>query len=78
MRSGFGGTKITVSSECYEMVPIFPDKPRTKRRLRRTRGKFGRTDRLNPLAYQTPFGLVVHPSIYEQMNRQSTTPEAPQ
>lgn len=44
--STFGGTKITVSADCYEVVPIFPDKPRTKRRLRRARGKFGRTDRL--------------------------------
>jgi hypothetical protein len=66
----FGGTKITVSNEAYEMVPIFPDKPRTKRRMRRTRGKFGRLDRINPLAYQTPFGLVVHPKIYDALKRQ--------
>mgnify|MGYP007046953596 CR=1 FL=1 len=71
MRLGFSGTKITVSSECYEMVPIFPDKPRTKRRLRRTRGRFGRTDRLNPLAYQTPFGMVVHPIIYDRIKNHS-------
>ncbi len=76
MSFGFGSAKITVSAECYEMVPVFPDKPRTKRRLRRTRGKFGRSERMNPLAYQTPFGLVVHPSIYEQLKSRSTTPDA--
>lgn len=69
--STFYGTRITVSAECYEMVPIFPDKPCTKRRLRRTRGKFGRTDRLNPLAYKTPFGMVVHSIIYDRLKNQS-------
>ena len=68
--SAFAGTKIITSDQACEMVPIFPDKPRTKRRLRRTRGKFGCTDRLNPLAYQTPFGLVVHPQIAAELRRQ--------
>jgi hypothetical protein len=67
----FGSIKITVSNEAYEMVPIFPDKPRTKRRMRRTRGKFGRLDRMNPLAYHTYCGLVVHPKIYDGLNRQT-------
>lgn len=67
----FGGTKVVVSDHAYEMVPIFPDKPRTKRRIRRTRGKYGRTDRMNPLAYQTPFGLVVHPKIYAALKARS-------
>ena len=64
------GTTITVSDQCYEMTPIFPDKPRTKRRLRRTRGRFGRLDRLQPMAFQTPYGLVVHPSIYAKLQLQ--------
>lgn len=63
----FAGTRITVSDQAYEMVPLFPDKPKTKRRLRRTRGRFGRTDRMNPLAFKTPYGLVVHPIIYRQL-----------
>lgn len=63
----FYGTKILVSAEAYEMVPIFPDKPATKRRQRRTRGKFGRLDRMKPLAYKTPFGLLVHPAIYTRL-----------
>ncbi len=66
-----GGTKITVSDQAYEIVPIFPDKPRTKRRMRRTRGKFDRVDRMNPLAYHTPYGMVVHPKIYDALKRQS-------
>lgn len=71
MQNAFGGMRVTVSDQAYEMVPIFPDKPRTKRRLRRTRGKFGRADRMNPLAYKTPFGMVVHPIIYERLKNQS-------
>jgi len=63
----FVGMKITVSHEAYEMVPIFPDKPKTKRRLRRTRGRFGRVDRMNPLAFKTPFGLVMHPILYKKL-----------
>jgi hypothetical protein len=70
----FGGMKITVSNEAYKMVPIFPDKPRTKRRMRRTRGKFGRLDRMNPLAYHTSFGLVIHPKLYDALNRQPKPP----
>lgn len=65
-----GGVKITVSDQCYEMVPIFPDKPRTKRRMRRTRGRFGRLDRMNPLAYKTPFGIVMHPILYARLKQE--------
>ncbi|WP_291732273.1 hypothetical protein [Leisingera sp. F5] len=65
----FSGVKITVSDQAYKMVPIYPDKPKSKRRLRRTRGKFGRTDRMLPLAFKTPFGLVVHPRIYSEMRQ---------
>ena len=63
----FGAEKVIVSNEAYEMIPIFPDKPRTKRRLRRTRGRFGRTDRMNPLAFKSPYGLIVHPIIYHKL-----------
>lgn len=72
MINDFGGKKITISSACYEMVPIFPDKPKTKRRKRRTLGRFGRLDRMNPLAYDTGFGLVVHPVIYNRLKNLSS------
>lgn len=65
------GTNVIVSDHAYEIVPIFPDKPRTKRRLRRTKGKFGRTDRMNPLVYKTLYGLVVHPKIYHTLKQQT-------
>jgi len=67
--NSFSRTKIIVSNEAYEMVPIYPDKPRTKRRLRRTLGEYGRTDRMNPLAYSTPYGMIVHPSIYQALKK---------
>jgi len=72
--SRFGGMKVTTSQHAYEMVPIFPDKHRTKRRTLRTRGKFGRTDRMNPLAYQTPFGIVCHPKIYAELKAMRNAP----
>lgn len=72
MGATFSGTRVAVSEECYEMVPIFPDKPRTKRRMRRTRGRFGRVERMNPLAYKTPYGLVIHPILYERLKFHST------
>lgn len=68
------GTNVIVSDQAYEIIPIFPDKPRTKRRLRRTRGKFGRTDRMNPLAYKTAYGFVVHPKIYHMLKQQAKEP----
>ena len=63
----FSGVKVTQSNACYEMVPLFPDKKRTKRRNRRVLGKYGRLDRMNPLAYNTPFGMVMHPILYAKL-----------
>lgn len=71
MRPLFGGIPIRVSDQAYEMVPIFPDKKRSKRRDRRVIGKYGRLDRLTPLSYQTPFGFVCHPKIYRQLQERS-------
>lgn len=71
MGNAFAGTRVTTSAECYEMVPIFPDKKRSKRRMRRTRGRFGRLDRMQPTAYQTPYGLVMHPMLYDRLKAQS-------
>ena len=67
----FTGIEMIVSDQAYEIVPIFPEKPRTKRRLRRTRGKFGRTDRMSPLAYNTPHGMIVHPIIFHALKARS-------
>ena len=68
----FSGVKIIQSSGCYEMVPLFPDKKRSKRRDRRVRGKYGRLDRMNPLAYQTPMGMVMHPILYAKLKERTT------
>ena len=66
-RGAFSGVNIIQSSECYEMVPLFPDKKRSKRRDRRVRGKYGRLDRMHPLAYNTPHGMVMHPILYAKL-----------
>lgn len=58
------GTPITISAEAYETRQIFPDKPRTKRRLRRTKAKFGRTQYNHPMAYRMGNSIVMHPTIY--------------
>lgn len=65
--SMFSGIKIIQSTEAYEIVPLFPDKKRSKRRDRRVRGKYGRLDRMNPLAYKTPNGMVIHPILYQKL-----------
>ncbi|WP_170561419.1 hypothetical protein [Ruegeria atlantica] len=67
--ASIGGVRVFVSDQAYRMVPIFPDKPRTKRRLRRTRGKYGRTDRIEHLAYMIPGGVIAHPSIHAKLTR---------
>ena len=67
----FEGIKVWVSDAAAETVPIFPDKPATKRRLRRTRGKFGRTHREVPTTYRVAFGLIVHPTIYRELKKRT-------
>ena len=67
----FGGVNITVSEYAYEMVPIFPYKKRTKRRVRRTRAKYGRIDRMNPLIFETPHGFVLHPKLYADLKNRT-------
>ena len=59
----FGGLRVIVSEHAQESFRIFPDKKRTKRRMRRLRGKWGSEYRVRPMAYRTPHGLVCHPSI---------------
>ena len=67
----FSGLNVVVSEHAHEMVPIFPDKKRSKRRNRRVRGKYGRLDRMNPVTFKTPHGLVVHPRIYSELKKQA-------
>jgi hypothetical protein len=59
----FGGMRVIISEHATEEFRIFPDKPRTKRRMRRLRGKWGNETRRRPCAFQTPQGLIVHPAI---------------
>lgn len=67
----FGGIPIQVSvnaTECCDLMVLF-NKPNTKRRRRRMRGKYGRLVYDKPVAFQTPRGLVMHPVLFEELKR---------
>jgi hypothetical protein len=66
----YGGLQIFVSSHCTEEVCRFPDKKRTKRRMRRVIGKYGSWKVRRPAAYRAGPALYVHPVIYDQMRRE--------
>ncbi len=72
MPTTFGGTRVMGSDAATALYRIFPDKPRTKRRMRRLRGKWGNEFIRKPCAYQTANGLIVHPTIWAQMKQAST------
>lgn len=65
------GMPVHVSRVAVERRPIFQDRPRTKRRVRRVVAKFGSWEREYPCAYRFGDMLVVHPVVYEQMRAQS-------
>ena len=65
-----GGMNILVSEHATEKFRIFPDRKRTKRGNRRFRAKWGSDIRRRPCAYKTPFGLVVHPTLYAALRAQ--------
>lgn len=77
MINSFMGLKITVSPHATELIRLFPDAKRTKRGRRRLLAKYGKRfpglQRRIPCALKTPFGLVVHPDIYAELKRRTTT-----
>jgi hypothetical protein len=73
MRTDVASVNVIQSEAAMERIVLFPDKPRTKRRMRRLRGKYGDLVRYKPCAYQTPQGIVVHPSLYAQLAQRART-----
>lgn len=69
----FAGMPIVQDPKCATTVPIFPDKPNTKRRRRRTLGKFGRLTRTEYRVYRIGGILVVHPVAYARLKMASTS-----
>lgn len=67
----FQGVPVVVSEHATETVPRFPDKKRTKRRMRRVRGKYGSWMVARPCAYEAMGKLIVHPLIADRLRRQA-------
>jgi hypothetical protein len=68
----FAGMGIVESAECVRRVPIFPDKPSTKRRKRRTLGKFGRLDRPEYFSFMlNARTIVIHPLQAKMLRRET-------
>ena len=66
------GTKITVSVNATERAERWPVKRRSKRLHKKLTKLRGQQFYDKPAAFQTPFGLVVHPEIYAEFKRQAT------
>ena len=58
-----GGVNITFSIHATQEIELYPDKPRTKRRVRRILGKHGALTKRVPAVYRTPWGFIAHPSF---------------
>lgn len=65
------GVPVIASEHATEDFRIFPDKKRTKRRLRRLRAKWGSETRRRPAAFATPTAMFVHPTLLEKMKREA-------
>lgn len=63
--------RILVSPHATEERLLFPDKPNTKRRRRRTLGKYGRLSARFPAAFIIAGRTVMHPRIYDELRRQN-------
>lgn len=69
----FAGLSIHVSAAATRRAPRFPDKPRTKRRMRRVRGKYGSWDHDKPAVFQLQGTLVMHPVLFDQLHHAHIT-----
>lgn len=67
----FNGLNIQVSPRATKEIVLFPDKPRTKRRMRRLIGKYGRDRKHVPTSYRIGQTLVFHPVIYADLKRRA-------
>lgn len=65
----FNGMPIRSNSALTRLEPLFPDKPRTKRRMRRVIGRHGAWAVPRPYAVETPLGIIAHPTIIARMKQ---------
>lgn len=70
--NSFNGMPVQISPHATKEVVFFPDKPRTKRRMRRLIGKYGRDRKHVPASYRLGNTLVVHPVIYAKLQQRSS------
>lgn len=65
----FGAMKITVSANAIERVVRWPEKNRSKRLHKKMTKRLGEQYIYKPAALKTPFGMVMHPTIYESLKQ---------
>lgn len=63
----FGGMRIIENPHLTKRVPLFPDKPRTKRRMRRVIGKYGRWDKEVPTYLVSGNMIIAHPAVVDRI-----------
>lgn len=72
MLGSLTGMQVTVSINATESAgPHWPVKRRSKRQYKKLVKRLGPQFTEKPVAIKTPFGLIVHPEIYAEMQRQS-------
>lgn len=59
--------KVTVSLNATEPYENWPSKKRSRRLIKKMTKKRGPQIMYRPAAFQTPFGLIVHPEIYAKL-----------
>lgn len=67
----FGGVPVYVSPHATETRPRFPDKKRTKRRLRRVIGKYGSWYMRAPACLRFNGALIMHPKLADELKRRA-------
>lgn len=67
----YQGMPVVVSEHATHTGPRFPDKKRTKRRMRRVIGRYGSWEVTRPIAFQLEGNLVVHPRIADRLRREA-------
>ena len=70
----FAGMQVVVSIHATERSgPHWPVKSRSRRLHKKLEKKRGPQFTEKPAAFKTPMGLVVHPAIYAELQRQIAT-----
>lgn len=68
------GVVVTPSALAESTVRLFPESRHRSRRVRKKLLKrFGSEFKLVPCAYDTPYGLIIHPALYDELKRRLAT-----